>query len=188
MDTVQGESQPRETGSEGKAGSYRKPIAIRLDLIPSRPLVRLASIYEEGAKEYGPSNYLKSDRKLPASVVYNHMLNHLFLWLQGDRTEDQLAKVAWGVMTLMVLEEYRPDMLDMFEFGIKPNAFTATNGRVTKQLLGKLTCILCKKEIEDIEYATNSEFGTVHLACKLKGEMSVGAPNEYNARRTGDGA
>lgn len=116
------ESQPPPNlGSESASKSYRKPIDLRLDLIPTSALRRLAKIYEEGAKVYGPASYLRRDRHIPYSVVYNHLMNHLTLWLDGDDSEDQLAKVAWGVFTLMVLEVERPDMNDMYEHGVRPD-------------------------------------------------------------------
>lgn len=116
-------------GSEG-SNSYRVPIELRYDLIPPLMLKRLAAIYEEGAKKYGQAKYI--EKPLPYSVIVNHLLNHLNLWISGDRKEDHLAKVLWGVTSLMVLEEMRENglvenMNDLSRYGA--HAFDAVRVR-----------------------------------------------------------
>lgn len=89
-----------------KDASYRIPIEWRFDLIPPLVLRELAAIYEEGARKYGPSKYI--EKPLPFSVLLNHLTNHLNLYCSGDRSEKHLAKVLWGVATMMTLV----DMID----------------------------------------------------------------------------
>lgn len=89
-----------------KKESYRIPIEWRFDLIPPLVIRELAAIYEEGAKKYGPSKYI--EKPLPFSVLVNHLMNHLLLYCSGDRSEKHLAKVMWGVATMMTLG----DMID----------------------------------------------------------------------------
>ncbi len=101
---------------EPEAGSsYRVPIDARFDLIPPISLKRLANVYGEGAVKYGESEYLA--KTLKASNVINHMMNHLMLFMCGDKKEDHAAKVAWGAFTLMVLEELKSDMIDVRNYG-----------------------------------------------------------------------
>lgn len=108
--------KPISSNVEPEAGSsYRVPIGTRFDLIPPLALRRLADVYGEGAVKYGESEYL--NRVLKASNVINHMVNHLLLFMVGDKKEDHAAKVAWGAFTLMVLEELKPDMLDVRNYG-----------------------------------------------------------------------
>lgn len=101
--------------------SYRIPIKWRFDLIPPLVLRELAAIYEEGAKKYGPSKYI--EKPLPFSVLLNHLTNHLNLYCSGDRTEKHLAKVLWGVATMMTLERLIEDhrlpinMYDLTAYG-----------------------------------------------------------------------
>ena len=97
--------------------TYRKPIGIRFDLVPPRALRRLAAVYEEGAQVYGPSTYVFSN--IMFSNVINHMYNHLTLYEEGDRSEDHLAKCAWAFMTLMILEEVRPEANDVCNYGLR---------------------------------------------------------------------
>lgn len=109
--------------SEGKS-SYRVPIAWRFDLIPPCVERRLAAIYEEGAQKYGEAKYI--EQPLPESVIWNHIKNHENLWLSGDRSEDHLAKVMWGIATLMNMEEMHTDgfldsIHDVTKYGAKAN-------------------------------------------------------------------
>ena len=108
--------KPASSNVQPEAGSsYRVPIGTRFDLIPPLALRRLADVYGEGAVKYGESEYLS--RVLKASNVINHMVNHLLLFMVGDKKEDHAAKVAWGAFTLMVLEELKPNMLDVRNYG-----------------------------------------------------------------------
>ena len=108
--------KPASSNVQPEAGSsYRVPISTRFDLIPPLALRRLADVYGEGAVKYGESEYLS--RVLKASNVINHMVNHLLLFMVGDKKEDHAAKVAWGAFTLMVLEELKPNMLDVRNYG-----------------------------------------------------------------------
>jgi len=95
-----------------KSGAVRTKDAegYRFDLISPIGLRRLAAIYDEGAKKYGDNNWRKG---LPFSDVLHHALNHLNLWQSGDRTEDHLAKVAWGMFAIMEFEKTHPDQNDI---------------------------------------------------------------------------
>ena len=82
----------------------------RYDLISPVALRRLAQTYAEGAARYGAHNW---ELGMPASVLVNHALRHLNLWLAGDDTEDHLAHAAWNLAGLMHFEELRPDLIDV---------------------------------------------------------------------------
>jgi len=69
----------------------------RFDLIPMEILYRLALIYGEGARKYGDYNWQKGS---PWSDVLNHAMKHFQEWREGDFSEDKLAKVIWGFVTL----------------------------------------------------------------------------------------
>lgn len=110
---------PVVEGSEGSK-SYRVPLTLRYDLIPWLMLSRLAAIFEEGAQKYGESAYIK--KPLPFSVVLNHIMNHLNLYINGDRSEDHLSKIIWGFTSMMVLEKLHE------EGSIEPQNDLATYG------------------------------------------------------------
>ena len=82
---------------------------VAYDLVSPWAFERLAKIYAEGAKVHGPRNWEKGQ---PISVVANHLLRHWILWQQEDRTEDHLAKVAWGLFAMMHFEKTRPDLFE----------------------------------------------------------------------------
>lgn len=103
-------------GSEGD-GTYRVPIPVRFDLIPAIFLRALAEIFEEGAQKYGPSAY--RNKPIKFSNLVNHLENHLNLYKMGDRSEKHLAKVAWAVAAMIVLEVEQPTMNDLDAYGGK---------------------------------------------------------------------
>ena len=68
----------------------------RYDLIPREWLAALADIFEEGLR-YGEGNWKRGDEAFYRDCL-NHAQEHLARYNDGDRTEDQLAKVAWNVL------------------------------------------------------------------------------------------
>ena len=83
--------------------------SVRFDLISPVALRRLAETYAEGAAKYGEYNWQKG---IPASNLLNHAINHVYLWLSGDRSEDHLAHAMWGLGTVMHFEEQKVEMID----------------------------------------------------------------------------
>lgn len=77
--------------------------------IPPFILRRLAMVFEEGRVKYTERNWTKG---LPTSSTINHLLEHLFKWMEGERQEDHLAKVMWGIVCLMYTERYHPELND----------------------------------------------------------------------------
>ena len=82
----------------------------RYDLIAPIGLRRLAETYAEGAAKYGERNW---ERGMPASVLMNHAIRHLYLWIDGDTSEDHLSHAAWGLFALMTFEEVAPEFIDL---------------------------------------------------------------------------
>lgn len=70
----------------------------RHDLIPIEFLDELASIFEEGLDQYGDS-WKKGGSDFLTDCL-NHASNHLHLYMNGDKSENQLAKVAWNVLAV----------------------------------------------------------------------------------------
>ena len=83
---------------------------VRFDLITPIGLRRLAETCAEGAKKYGCWNWLKG---MPASVMLNHAIRHLYLWLEGDKSEDHLAHAVWNCLAVCHFEEEMPQMIDI---------------------------------------------------------------------------
>ena len=83
---------------------------MRFDLITPIGLRRLAETCAEGARKYGDCNWQKG---IPASQMLNHAIRHIYLWLEGDVSEDHLAHAAWNILGVCHFEEMMPDMIDV---------------------------------------------------------------------------
>lgn len=82
--------------------------AVRVDdntpaytLMPPCAIRRLANVYKVGEVNYPNRNWRKG---IPVTNIVDHALEHLMKWLEGSRTEDHLAKVAWAMFSLMYYE------------------------------------------------------------------------------------
>lgn len=98
-----------------KSGAFRdsQEGKDRFDLIPIKPLKRLAKKYADGAELYGEFNWVKGQ---DFSRVYASMFRHLLQWREGQTDEDHLAALAWGAFALMHYEETnRKDLNDLEE-------------------------------------------------------------------------
>lgn len=100
-----GARQEFETGMkrDSQAG---KP---RYDLIPPKPLKRLAELYARGAVKYDEWNWSQGS---PYSRFIASALRHLFQYVMGERDEDHLAAVCFNVMALMHFDEVGMDHLN----------------------------------------------------------------------------
>jgi len=77
----------------------------RHDLIPLEFLDEIASIFEEGRRPRPgmPEGYGDSWKKGGEDFLrdcLNHASNHLFKYMNGDRSENHLSKVAWNVLAV----------------------------------------------------------------------------------------
>ena len=82
----------------------------RYDLISPIGLRRLAETYAEGARKYGDRNW---ENGFPASVLMNHCMRHINLWMAGDSSEDHLSHAAWNLLGVMHFEETMPELIDI---------------------------------------------------------------------------
>lgn len=73
----------------------------RYDLIPPRPLKRLAELMARGAEKYGDSNWTLG---MPSSRFLASLMRHQEAYRLGDRTEDHLAAVAFNAFSIMYFE------------------------------------------------------------------------------------
>jgi len=79
----------------------------RYDLISPIGLRRLAEAYAEGAEKYESFNY---ERGMDIPTCLNHAIRHIYLYLQGDRSEDHLAHGAWNLFTSIHSETLWPHL------------------------------------------------------------------------------
>lgn len=96
----------------GVAGDRVDSFPLRFDLLMSNIsfLERMARTYGEGSIKYGDDNWKQG---IPEKSLINHAMAHLIQHLRGDKSEDHLAHLAWNIITLMWMQENRPEMLNL---------------------------------------------------------------------------
>lgn len=85
--------------SEGNL--YQTDVPYAFDLVPAKALLKVASIFKEGAKKYGKDSWRKH---VSLGDNINHSIGHQYMHLSGDATEEHLANAA--CRSLMALELY----------------------------------------------------------------------------------
>jgi len=93
-----GNTRQFETGAQRDCNKTKG----RCDLLPARALLRLSYLYKTGCEKYGHRNW---EMGMPASVLTDSALRHLFKYLAGERDEDHLTAVAWNILNLLEIEE-----------------------------------------------------------------------------------
>ena len=96
---------------ESGAKRERLENIFRFDLMSPVAARRLAATFAEGSEKYGDNNWRKG---MPFSVLLNHVLCHLYSYMEGDRTEDHLSHADWGVQAMMEFEETQPELNDLY--------------------------------------------------------------------------
>ena len=86
----------------------------RFDLLPVKPLFKVAEVYTIGAKKYSDRNW---ERGIKWGRVFAAMLRHAWNWWRGEKLDPEdgqhhLASVAWCALTLMEFEETHPELDD----------------------------------------------------------------------------
>jgi len=136
--------------------------ALRFDLLldNSVGIRRLAETYGEGFAKYGAGNWKKGFKE---SVLLNHAMEHLVLYVSGDTTEDHLAHATWNLFTLMWMQEKKPELLDL----TAPNIATLQNPspQPTVKFSTVLCCAHCKEPFLEKETIYNSNNAYYHAHC-----------------------
>jgi hypothetical protein len=101
-----------ETGDERKK-DYGKPGGFWL--LPRRPLIALAHVFEIGARKYRPRGW---EAGMEWSRIVDALFRHLFAWLSGEKYDPvdgqhHLASVAWAAFVLMEYETTHPELDDL---------------------------------------------------------------------------
>jgi hypothetical protein len=79
---------------------------IRYDLMVHELLREYAMACGEGAVKYGDNNWKKG---MPDEAIYSHAMEHLMKWNAGDRSENHLGKVVWGMGALLWNDIHRKE-------------------------------------------------------------------------------
>lgn len=71
---------------------------------------RMAEVFGEGEAKYGPDNWMKGFEE---SVLISHAMEHLRQYLAGDTSDDHIAHLTWNMMTLMWIQENKPELVNL---------------------------------------------------------------------------
>lgn len=95
-------------------GAKSSELRPRYDQIPACALRRIAERFgrgslkfddpEESKRMYGRMNWQGGDDEY-FRERFNHIIYHLMLWKEGDKSDDHLAAAAWGCIVQMWREE-----------------------------------------------------------------------------------
>ena len=77
----------------------------RYDLIDRSFLKRWADLMARGAKKYGEENWRQAATQAELKRFEASATRHLFQWLDGDRTEDHAAAVAFNLAGAEMVRE-----------------------------------------------------------------------------------
>ena len=80
-----------------------------IDQIPFESLEALGDIFVEGEEKYGRDNWKRGVDDIPFQRERaRHARRHLYLWVNGDRSEPHLAKVMWFCVIQIWLDKQKP--------------------------------------------------------------------------------
>jgi 5'-deoxynucleotidase YfbR-like HD superfamily hydrolase len=85
---------------------YDKP---RYDLIPIKPLRRLAELYARGAVKYGDRNWQLANSQEELERFKASGLRHMFQWLNGEDDEDHAIATVWNIFAVLFVEDKLKD-------------------------------------------------------------------------------
>lgn len=77
----------------------------RYDLIPLKPLKRLAELYCRGAVKYGDDNWRRANSEEELQRFKGSFLRHAFQWLAGENDEDHAIAAVWNIFAYLTIEE-----------------------------------------------------------------------------------
>lgn len=103
---------------ELKEGTKYDQDKLRYDLIPVRPLEKVAWVYTIGAKKYEDRNWEKG---IKYGRIFGAMMRHGWAWWRGEKNDPtdgqhHLASVVWCAMALMEYEDTKPEYDDRTKY------------------------------------------------------------------------
>jgi Domain of unknown function (DUF5664) len=93
---------------ELKTKATRSGTKPRYDLITAEFLKSLGETLDHGAKEYGELNWQKADERFAKDAI-NHLLEHVYNFISGDRSEDHLSHAAVNLMFIQWYNSRNPE-------------------------------------------------------------------------------
>ena len=78
--------------------------------VPWEAILRLSRLYQEGARRYERWNFRKG---IPVSSFIDSACRHIAKYQCGKDDEDHLAAAAFNILGAMLMEEIKPEMIDL---------------------------------------------------------------------------
>lgn len=85
-------------------GGWQSASPYAFQLIPPEAMFRVAEVFANGARKYAPDNW----RKIKSSDHLNHMFQHIYAYMAGDKQDDHLGHALCRMMmfvTMAIVEE-----------------------------------------------------------------------------------
>ena len=78
-----------------ESGATRSEISERFSLLPWDSLMAAARVMAKGEKVHGSNNWRKG---FPIDAGIDHVIRHLALYMEGDKSEDHLSHAVAGLL------------------------------------------------------------------------------------------
>lgn len=174
--------QPTDTNA---AGGKQSSTPYRLDLIPPLAILAEAEVLAIGAKKYGENNW----KKIFIQDHINHILQHAYAYLAGDRSDKHLANLACRAhFALELEEEYYQKMagelsspgpanpqLNLYKYDSNFCIYCKTDLRKLREFVGagdglgqKFSCRPCWEARQVNKEVNNSVFTNICVTCGKK--------------------
>jgi predicted HAD superfamily Cof-like phosphohydrolase len=137
-----------------EAGGSQSATPVRMDLVPSETLLRVAEVLASGAVKYGEGNW----KLIDTSDHINHALAHLYGHLSGDTSEQHLLNAICRCMFAATTDtsshtvEENPFITKVKDFnkiyGLKTESYQESDCAVDDLLVG-----LIEEELQELREA-----------------------------------
>lgn len=156
------------------SGAQRVEVQPPYAQIPPCALRRLAMIFAEDEVKYGRDNWKKGSG-LPWYSLYNHLMDHLQKYHEGDRSEDHLANIMWGAMAQIYYDEQAAAQQN-FDQAMK-NALESKEARTSRALYEMPLTSQKPQQSETREQRTDRQtteiMGTSHISSDVMARASA---------------
>lgn len=153
---------PDQPTTTNEAGGKQSSTPYRLDLIPPLAILRESEVLAGGAIKYGENNW----KRIPISDHLNHILQHIYAYLAGDRSDDHLANLACRAHFALELQEEAKNNESTGGFTI-PDICIDCKGSLSPVFYGagdgtgqKFRCAKCY-ELYETHKSVKDAFGTI---------------------------
>lgn len=119
VDFVEEDRKPRDKIFYSTGASRTNKVEkVAYWLLPRAGIKIIAQRFFEGIAIHGEDNWKKGQ---PRKVILNHMMDHLLKYIDGDRTDNHLGAIGWGVCAIAWFDEQNIEIDNQETLGEKKN-------------------------------------------------------------------